>query len=311
MRPTSCPGTFDYNAPVPVAAPSVNSAACLSAGETTPANGFNFDPCINASITSPNYTRPFTNLGSLTTRGLNAVTSYWGNSNYNSLQAGYRYQASKSLTLSIAYTYSRALSDVASRSAGPGGNEGSGSQNPRDFEAEYGPPGFDRPEMFNASYIYNLPLFSHRTDFAGKALGGWVFSGLTVFQSGAALSPGISGSLLPGEASRPNCIGTVAGARSADEFFNTSAFSAPEYGMYGNCGAGIIRGPGENNWSWSLYKTFPIGERLKLQFRSEFFNVFNHSNFFTLDTGLGDGSFGQVTSALDPREIEFALRVDF
>jgi hypothetical protein len=165
--------------------------------------------------------------------------------------------------------------------------------------------------MFNASYIYNLPFLARRTDFAGKALGGWVFSGLTVLQSGAALSPAISGSLLPGEASRPNCVGSVAGARSAAQFFNTSAFAPLEYGFYGNCGNGIIRGPGENNWSWALYKTFPIGDRAKLQFRSEFFNIFNHSNFFTLDTGLGDGSFGQATSTLDPREIEFGLRLDF
>jgi len=71
------PGSLDYNFPVPVSGPTVNNASCLNAGEAVPSGGFNFDPCINAGITSPNYTRPFTNLSGVTTRGLNGGTNYW------------------------------------------------------------------------------------------------------------------------------------------------------------------------------------------------------------------------------------------
>jgi len=154
--------------------------------------------------------------------------------------------------------------------------------------------------------------FAH--EFVGSSAqrpGYWTFSGITVAESGFALSPGISGSCLPGLAIRPNCIGNVAGPKTVAEFFNTAAFAPTEFGFIGSCGEGIIRGPGEFNWSWSLYKTFPLGERAKLQFRTEFFNVFNHPSFLNLSTALETGNFGQVTSALDPREIEFALRFDF
>jgi hypothetical protein len=64
-------------------------------------------------------------------------------------------------------------------------------------------------------------------------------------------------------------------------------------------------------WNWALSKSFPMGERAKLQFRSEFFNIWNHPNFNTVDTGVGSPTFGQVTSALNPRILEFALRLDF
>jgi len=73
----------------------------------------------------------------------------------------------------------------------------------------------------------------------------------------------------------------------------------------------MIRGPGENMWNWALYKTFPIGERVRLQFRSEFFNIWNHPNFRDISTSLNSGNFGEVTGALDPRILEFALRLEF
>ena len=94
-------------------------------------------------------------------------------------------------------------------------------------------------------------------------------------------------------------------------WFNTAAFSAPAFGFFGNCGTGIIRGPGEDTWNWAFFKTFPIKERLKLQFRAEFFNIWNHANFSNVNTTYGAGGFGQVSAALDPREIEFALRLSF
>lgn len=94
-------------------------------------------------------------------------------------------------------------------------------------------------------------------------------------------------------------------------WFNTSAFTAPPFGFFGNCGPGSIPGPPEDTWNWALFKTFPITERLRMQFRAEAFNIWNHPSFTYVSTGLGSGSFGQVTGALDPRNVELVLRFDF
>jgi len=99
--------------------------------------------------------------------------------------------------------------------------------------------------------------------------------------------------------------------RKVGEWFNTGAFAPPAFGFFGNAGVGTIRGPAENVWNWALYKTFPIRERAKIQFRGEFFNIWNHPSFGNVDTSVGSGTYGQVTSALNPRILEFALRVSF
>jgi hypothetical protein len=95
------------------------------------------------------------------------------------------------------------------------------------------------------------------------------------------------------------------------EWFNTNAFAAPAPGFFGNASTGSITGPGAIVFDMALYKDFKIGERQKFEFRSEFFNIFNHTNFSGVSTSFGSGNFGQVTSARDPRIIELALRYEF
>jgi len=299
---------LDYNWPLPVAAPSVNNPGCLQPGQTIPAGGFQFDPCLNASITSPDYTRPFQGWSTIGTGGADGF-GYKGNSNYNSFQAGWKYTANH-LTLTVAYTFSKALSDVANRGFMAGGQTGQGAQNARDFQAEYGPVGFDRTQIFTSGYIYDLPFLRNQKGFVGAAFGGWTFSGLTVIESGFAYTPGLSIST-PGLAIYPNVVGSLSYPHTVNEWFNTSAFAAPPFGFYGDAGVGTIRGPVENVFNWALYKTFPVRESYKLQFRAEAFNIFNHPSFGNIDTNLGDATFGQVLSALNPRILEFALRLTF
>jgi len=296
-------GVIDYNAPLPIAAPSINNPGCLETGQAIPAGGFNFDPCLNNGVTSPDYTRPFPGWEGIVSGSGTGVTSYFGNSNYNSLQVGWKYNPGRRLTWTVAYTYSKGLTDVPSFSR-------SGAQNSRNFKAEYGPMNWDRRHIFTSGYIWDIPGFRQRSDLVGKVFGGWTFSGITTIESGFALTP-VLNTGNRGYANRPDVVGPVAGPKRVDQWFNTNAFVAPAFGFYGNAGVGLISGPAENMWNWALYKTFPIGERVRLQFRSEFFNIWNHPNFGSVDTGLGDGSFGQVTSALNPRILEFALRLDF
>jgi hypothetical protein len=77
----------------------------------------------------------------------------------------------------------------------------------------------------------------------------------------------------------------------------------------GNTGRNTARGPGLQRWDFSAFKNFRLAERLRLQFRSEFFNIFNHTNFSTVASNLGAANFGQVTAARDPRIIQFGLKL--
>lgn len=298
-RSTQLPFEIDFNAPLAVSSPSIANPNCLQTGQSIPATGFAFDPCLNRGLVSADFTRPFAGWGSIvSSRG---AGSYKGRANYNSLQTGFRYKT-KALTLTLAYTWSKALTDA--QGTGPGG------QNQRNLRGEYGLSEFDRTHIFTSGYIYELPFLRDRTGFVGKAFGNWAFSGVTVIEGGAPLNPTlVTGTR--GLAARPDCIGSVAGPNSLTRWFNTAAFAAPAFGFFGNCGTGLIRGPAENNWNWALFKTFPMGEKIKLQFRAEFFNIWNHPNFLRVSTGFGSGNFGQVTSALDERQIEFGLRLDF
>ena len=98
-------------------------------------------------------------------------------------------------------------------------------------------------------------------------------------------------------------------------FFNTAAFIQPRLlpaGLYGNAGRGLVSGPGLSNTDFSALKDFRLRESWKIQFRAEFFNIFNHTQFFTPDGNTSDGSqFGQVTQVRDPRLVQFALRLVF
>ena len=90
-----------------------------------------------------------------------------------------------------------------------------------------------------------------------------------------------------------------------------SSFTAPNYGFFGNARNGVIHGPGYTSLNVSLYKDFRIARRFSTQFRAEAFNVANHPNFLSVDTGVGSGIYGQVTSAGDPRILEFGLKLMF
>jgi hypothetical protein len=302
-------GSYDYNFPLPMAGPSVNDPGCLQPGQAIPSGGFQFDPCLNASIVSADYTRPFKGWSGINTGGAEAAANYYGNSNYNSFQAGWKY-GSDHLTWTVAYTFSKGLANVAGRGFSSGGQTGAGAQNARDFRDEYGPIGWDRRNIFTSGYIYDLPFLRNAKGFVGGAFGGWTFSGLTVIESGFAYSPGLSIST-PGLATRPNVVGKLSYPHKIGEWFDTSAFAPAPFGFFGNAGVGSIRGPIENAWNWALYKTFPVTERAKLQFRGEFFNIWNHTNFGNVDANVGSGTFGQITSALNPRILEFALRLSF
>lgn len=297
---TTFQGGYDFNFPLPVSQPS--TSGCLAPGQS-PSSHYNFDPCINTGQASPDYTRPY--------KGYSTMNNEYdeGSSNYNSLQTSLQYRTSN-LQLTLAYTYGKVLATIGSHTAGSAGSQSTPAQNPRNFHAEYGPPSYDFTNDFAATWVYNIPLFDRRGRMVRGALGHWTFAGLALHQSGFAMSPGLSTST-NGLAIRPNAVLPYSKVGKLDEWFNTKAFAAPEYGFFGNAGNGVIRGPGYTSFNVALYKSWPLYRRLRMQFRAEAFNVANHPNFEAVDTSLGDASYGQVTSAGDPRILEFALKTMF
>jgi hypothetical protein len=233
-----------------------------------------------------------------------------GNANYNGFQSGFQYRKS-TVQATVAYTYSKSLSQFG-HSTTIGQSIGtSGIQDWRNLKAEYGPTNYDRPHVLTTSAIYDFQAFRNSSNFLERTLiGGWSLATLGVLESGFAFTPGLSTSTA-GQAIRPDKVAPIHLLKNKNEWFDTTSFQAPLNGFYGNAGTGSIRGPREISFNVATYKTFPIHERLILQFRAEAFNFLNHPNFGTVDTSLGDAAYGKVTSALDPRILEFSLRVVF
>jgi Carboxypeptidase regulatory-like domain len=246
------------------------------------------------------------------------------NSDYNSIQVSLRGATLENdFTYQVGYTYSHTndsfdgitesdgdLYDVSNPYAGWG--------------YDYGPSAFDIRNNFFTNFVYRLPLLKDSTRRLLKtSLGGWEISGIVTAISGAPLNIGLSGqnvaSIVPNTANRPDVSGTLMNPHTVQEWFDTSVFSMPAPGTWGNEPHNGVRGPGRDNWNISLFKNFFFNEErsTRLQFRAEFFNIWNHPQWVgdTLNGGIstnfGASNFGAVTSAYDARSIQLALKFSF
>ena len=277
-----------------------------------------------------------------------------GVNNYNSLQTTVRKNFTHGLGFQASYTWSKNLSNV--------GFDAANLNLSTDMAQQYGATSYSRPHRFVLSYQYELPY--KRSGFTGKVLGGWSISGLTTMQSGTPLTlfdnrggtfwgtPG-SGTVENGLSRAQLAAGAtyaqiatsgsiedrLGGNSGGSGYFTKGAFTAPlvdplaspEPGTtvasatdYGNSGVGIVRGPHQLNFDFSIQKMIKIGERHSLQFRTEFFNIFNHAqfalpgytaapnNFANNGPLFVNGSFGTITStSVNPRLMQFGLRYAF
>ncbi|MGZ4733397.1 MAG: outer membrane beta-barrel protein, partial [Terriglobales bacterium] len=178
---------------------------------------------------------------------------------------------------------------------------------------------FDLTHNFVISYSYDLPSPKSLHGFAGKMLSGWDISGITRFTTGLpiSLSEGDDASLCGcNGVDVPNYNGGAIHFLNprdsgSHQYFTTDAFSAETLGVAGNANRRFFHGPGLNNWDLALHKNTKITETFLVEFRAEFFNVFNHAQF-TNPSGAIDGSnFGQVTGARDGRIGQVALKFSF
>ena len=222
------------------------------------------------------------------------VADFEGYSDYHSLQATWKGRIdSRGSLYQFSYTWSKALALQGVQGLIGQGATDVFSDN-LDPRRDYGPTGFNRPQMFTGSVVYVLPGLKGANSFERAAAGGWSIEPVVIMESGVPVVP-MTGSDLWGTGTnqdRPNRVaGQPCRAHSPIEsqWINPNAFSLYNLplGTDGTASLGDCYGPGENNWDIALHKDFKINERLNVQFRFEFFNAFNKTQFEGVNGGLG------------------------
>jgi hypothetical protein len=223
------------------------------------------------------------------------------------------------------YTWSKSIDDASNFFTSAG--DPNFPQDSFNTRAERGRSNFDVRHRLSVSYSYDLPFgkdraFLSHNGWLTTVLSGWETYGIVTLQSGrpftVALLSDIDNSgtgrsgLGFGANDRPNIVGNPALQNpTPEQWFNTAAFAFPPRGTFGNAGRNILDGPGYQNVNASLVKNTALSERFNLQLRAELFNLFNHPNFNLPDNFLGSPTFGRITSAREPRRIQFGVKVLF
>ena len=261
-----------------------------------------------------------------------------GNTNYNSLELSLRRRMSKGLTYSVGYTFAHGLADFGDNLTDP---DGAFPQNSYNYAFEKSNSTLDIRHRFVANFLWDLPFgqgrrFLNSGGALNRVVGGWQMNGIITLQTGSPFSvlAANDGSVSGVRGEYANCIGDPFAGATTDPnlytttgfFINPAAFSQPGPGQFGTCRPRKFHGPGIRMLDYSIFKDFHFSEHTYLQFRTEFFNAFNHPNFGNPSNfySVGNlGGFGKVTNTLapilgtdsggpgDPREIQFALKLYF
>ncbi|MGH8549047.1 MAG: hypothetical protein ACRERU_10695, partial [Methylococcales bacterium] len=273
-----------------------------------------------------------------------------GASWYNGLEASVTKRFSRGLQFQASYTFSKALDSVAGNTdvLNTGSLAGGlytvfGDQN--DPKAGYGRSIYDRTHRFVAGYVYDFPIPSSRAGLVGKLLGGWATSGIVTIQTGQALTFGTTNfaniygtnrdrAQIAAGCTNANLTTSGPASERLGAYFNNACFFVldangnvppnptplrpPAIGNgtgFGNSGAGIVTGPGQQNLDFALIKRTPVGwlnEGANIEFRAEFFNALNHPQFSNPSADPSSPNFGEINSmSVAPRIIQFALKLNF
>ena len=256
------------------------------------------------------------------------------NSSYNALEASLTKRFSHGLSFLASYTYSKSIDDASSfnmtgSASKPVAGENDLAQNPFNLAAERGRSLFDARNRFVLSYQWSLPFWRQPHGWYQQVLGNWQVNGIVTLMSGTPFTvfdstdfsvqgsaPEITGffsnrpNLVPGQ--NPN-----SGPHTPGAWLNRSAFqqitqdpNSPVQ-QFGTAGRNIAQGPGYANWDFSAFKNIRVTEGKAFQFRAEFFNILNHTNFRLPDSDISSPTFNQILAALPPRLIQLALKFTF
>ena len=255
-----------------------------------------------------------------------------GRSNFNAMEVTLKKNLSHGLQFLAAYTWSKTMSTGAANVVGSTFGGGTiGDQN--NLYAGYGEANFSRRNRFIFSPVYQMPNFFHGDGALAKLTGGWGLSGVLTLQSGTPLTflntnsenlLGTTSDFAYLDLSNKGCNGTLnigGSVRSRlSEYFNVNCFTNPPVissdggTAFGNTKPGLMRGPSQHNVDLSLQKNTVLTEKMRLEFRAEFFNAFNSTQYANPDTSFSDGvpAFGAIThTSVAARVGQLALKLHF
>lgn len=219
------------------------------------------------------------------------------------------------LTLNANYTWSKSIDDASD--VGSTFSETNVPQDVRNARAERALSSFDHRHRFVFSYSYTLPFGRGAHRLTENLFGGWRVTGLGSVQSGAPFTvtiPTDNANIGSGPSQRPNVLfdPNSNAPHTAQQWFNAAAFQMPAPFTFGNAGRNIVFGPNEVSLDASLQKETGVTEHIRTQFRAEIFNITNHANFADAPGRIAfTPTFGRLTSALNARQIQLAVKVLF
>ncbi len=241
--------------------------------------------------------------------GINEMASF-AYSNYHSLQMALNRPFKNGLMLKGAYTFSKSLNLTDDEAGGMSFNQ------PSQFDRNYARAGYDRPHMLQLGFVYELPFARESSGVLAQIVKNWQINGIGSWLSGTPFTVGGDNGLLQqvGGTQTANVQGEPKGgfgkAGPDEQWYDPSVFSQPG-NAWGNQGIRSLRGPGNWNLDFSIFRAFPIGSR-RIEVRAESSNVFNHAQFGNPVTGITDPNFMRIRSlARSPRTVQLGLRFQF
>jgi hypothetical protein len=281
---------------------------------TALASGLDFNaplPDPKATTSTTNQRRPLYSTG----LGQVVLMQPAGNSIYNALQLTAEKRFSQGFTVLADYTFAKTIDDnVGSANKANGTNV----TNPYNQSFDRGPSDYDLKHVFNFSGIWALPV-KPQNRLANFLVGGWNMTSIVAWRSGFPFSvfsgqdnarTGQGGQRADLTGVSPYLSHPDHGSEAA-QYLSKAALKLNALGTYGVLGRNTFRGPGAFNLDFGLHKDFPMGERMKWQFRFEAFNLFNNVNFDLPNGTFSSGNFMRITSAGDPRILQLALRFEY
>jgi Carboxypeptidase regulatory-like domain/TonB dependent receptor-like, beta-barrel len=239
-----------------------------------------------------------------------------GRSNYNAMQLGVNKRFSRGLLVEAHYTWAKSIDEVSSISDLDSLNVFN-PLNPTGYRAV---ADFDIRHRFVADYVWDIPT-PWKTGILKHVLGGWELSGVWAAQTGAPFNVTSDNNVAAFEvpllamSTAPARLTSGSKGEKLEHWFDTSAFAATPDDSFGSAPRNALHGPGSFTVDFGLFKSVQLVEKLRLQFRAEFFNAFNRANFNLPDGFIGsvaDGpntEAGRITGTQDPRIIQFALKL--
>jgi carboxypeptidase family protein len=226
-------------------------------------------------------------------------------STYNAFQMKVEMRAWRGLSWLSSYAFAKSLDNLSSDV------QGFASQDPNNNNGEKGASDYDVKHRYVLSANYAMPFAKTRRGVMSHVVKNWEVGSIFTVQSGLPFTPSIATDPAnTGTSLRPDRIGRgLIDPRTLARDFDSSAFRVPQQFTFGNSGRNILYRRGFKNWDFIAVRNFPLHERLRLQFRGEFFNFTNTPAFGGPVTNIQAGNAGQILSAGEPRSIQLALKL--